>query len=478
VFFIIGFTLNVEKSYAGITTTGTNVSDFTITACDNVTAEAPWYQWGYEAPAYPGTYYVSTGSALPFLPNNYVGLPTGHDYYLVCGDEAGVPLDSMYFTVEGNGDITNNIFLSVTPLEFFDTQGDQNIDITIQPTDMSVYWFLFDTSGNMTYGDYTNYSGNRSGIGIDVVGDFHIVFVNGNDQDDCNNTYAECIAGTGYLGTDFTVSVLSDTVATTTGENSIEWFTSPDWTHEESQATSTTNPTFTVNYFANYDPYSPDSEICLYIQTTATSTNTETLITKCETVINYNSTQTFSTTTALQNNTLYSYYATLGYSNQFSFKQTLTNYLQIGTVVGSGITPILWIQQPVDDTNATSTTSKSYGSILNLYSVITNKFPFNWAFALGEEIIQLVQMSTSTPSFTPATLDMASIPLTTWRKFPSATSTQNYSYTLFSTTTLHQVAQMGWVTLMRTLVSAILWVSFAGVVINRTLGIFSSQANT
>lgn len=275
-------------------------------------------------------------------------------------------------------------------------------------------------------------------------------------------------------------SIGTNPEATTTPEY-ITWFKSPDWNIESSNATSTTNPTFTFKYFYPITGTISDTnaEVCLFTEYFDITINQLIYKNYCEPVTSFNTENTFSTTTSFLNNTTYSYYGSIGFNNNNSYgeiKKTLTNRLVIGTDLNSGITPALWRQDDIiTDDNATTTAVKGYSSLVGLYEIITGKFPFNWAFALAIEIRNLTTMSTSTPSFQPATLDMAQIPLTTWERFPNATSTQNYSYTLFSTTTLHQVAQMPWVDLMRTLVSAILWIGFAGVVINKTFGIFNNQ---
>jgi len=129
---------------------------------------------------------------------------------------------------------------------------------------------------------------------------------------------------------------------------------------------------------------------------------------------------------------------------------------------------------PTDDSAASTTIQGLPGIVQGLVQGFLRKWPFSW---IDETTTLLIELTATTTvyEFDAVVYDPTSMDLMVWESFPDATSTAaglgvETSWTLFSTTTLQQVADLPVWTAVRTLGSWILWL---GLIFSIISGIFS-----
>lgn len=105
----------------------------------------------------------------------------------------------------------------------------------------------------------------------------------------------------------------------------------------------------------------------------------------------------------------------------------------------------------IDDSNASSTLSLGLGSFINIPAIVGGRFPFNWLVEMGT-LLETLE-STTTSEFPLVTLNLSDVSSTTATIFPD-------DITLFSTSTVTHFLPVGFITILRTLMAAVIWVGF------------------
>lgn len=132
---------------------------------------------------------------------------------------------------------------------------------------------------------------------------------------------------------------------------------------------------------------------------------------------------------------------------------------------------------PTTDEEATASATSTVSSFYSFFRGVIYKFPFSWAMDIFTIFNNLDE--TTAEEFDPIIIEFENMPLEVWEKIPNATTTLHelgYSanFSLFSTTTLQEVADIEAMGTMRFLLASVLWIGLAVFVSKETMAMFDN----
>jgi len=163
------------------------------------------------------------------------------------------------------------------------------------------------------------------------------------------------------------------------------------------------------------------------------------------------------------------------YTASVYFISTTTNE-HFGTVnyaFSVGTTTSQFLQTDLPQTEGSTTVQSNTSNALNLVNVVLGKFPFNWISGFATDLKSLAT-STASTSFTAFTLDVGGSKLL--QNIPTTTPL-NTKFSIFSPSAFNQVAAIGAIQTMRTLVGFSLWLALAFLMWREGAGLFSKPRN-
>jgi hypothetical protein len=275
------------------------------------------------------------------------------------------------------------------------------------------------------------------------------------------NTYANgsCFTSnycTGILDSYFIFDGIPNYSATTTS------ITRVNWPIPSGIIATSTTVFFNYDYFNNSTDTNPINQACIFI---TDLTQSQTLVPICS-YVNTSGNASFSQYGIFSESHTYSWYGVLQATSTGTRYTSQTRTFTVGNAQGGlqTLIPPTTESQAIDQ----ATSTNQLGGVQSALFQFFDKWPINWVVDITGLFIDLTNNATSTTDFSAFTYDITGQAPTMLGKYlPNATSTMasssiNTTITLFSTTTLHNISQMTWVTTARSLGTWILWIIFAG----------------